>query len=124
MSEGIRIDKWLWSVRIFKSRNLATEFCKKGRVLIGGETVKASRLVRIGDIIEIRKPPVTYTYQVTGLIEKRVSAKTAAENLVNLTPPEEIDRLKTIHENAFFFRDRGTGRPTKKDRRDLDKLGF
>jgi ribosome-associated heat shock protein Hsp15 len=124
MSEGIRIDKWLWSVRIFKSRNLATEFCKKGRVLIGGEAVKASRLIRIGDIIEIRKPPVTYTYQVTGLIEKRVGAKTAVENLLNLTPPEELDRLKKNHESAFFYRDRGTGRPTKKERRELDKLGF
>ena len=79
MSEGVRIDKWLWAVRIFKSRNLATDFCKRGRVLISGEPVKASRLIRIGDKIEIRRPPMTLTYQVTGLIEKRGSATIAAE---------------------------------------------
>ena len=124
MSEGIRIDKWLWAVRIFKTRNLATESCKKGRVLIHGEAVKPSRSVHVSDIIEIRKLPLTLTYQVTGLIEKRVSAKTAAEHVKNLTPPEEIDRLRKMQESAFYSRDRGTGRPTKKDRRLLDNFDF
>jgi ribosome-associated heat shock protein Hsp15 len=122
VSEGIRIDKWLWAVRIFKTRNLAAESCRRSRVLIGGEPVKPSRAVRIGDVIEIRKPPLTLTYRVEGLIERRVSAPEAALNLANLTPPEEFARLKSIQENAFFIRDRGTGRPTKKERRDLDKL--
>jgi len=122
VSEGVRIDKWLWAVRIFKSRNLATDFCKRGRVLISGESVKASRLIRIGDKIEIRRPPMTLTYQVTGLIEKRGSATIAAENVTNLTPPEELEKYKMIHESAFYSRDRGTGRPTKKDRRDIEKI--
>lgn len=124
MSQGVRIDKWLWAVRIFKSRNLATDFCKRGRVLIDGEPVKASRLVRTGDKIEIRRPPMTLTYLVTGLIEKRGSATIAAENVTNLTPPEELEKNKLIHESAFYSRDRGTGRPTKKDRRDIEKISF
>ena len=124
MSPGVRIDKWLWAVRIFKSRNLATDFCKRGRVLIDGEPVKASRLVRPGDKIEIRRPPMTLTYLVTGLIEKRGSATIAAENVTNLTPPEELEKNKLIHESAFYSRDRGTGRPTKKDRRDIEKISF
>jgi ribosome-associated heat shock protein Hsp15 len=124
VSQGVRIDKWLWAVRIFKSRNLATDFCKRGRVLIDGEPVKASRLVRTGDKIEIRRPPMTLTYLVTGLIEKRGSATIAAENVTNLTPPEELEKNKLIHESAFYSRDRGTGRPTKKDRRDIEKISF
>ncbi|MFH0761872.1 MAG: RNA-binding S4 domain-containing protein [Bacteroidota bacterium] len=124
MSVGVRIDKWLWAVRIFKSRNLATDFCKRSRVIISGDPVKASRLIRIGDKIEIRRPPMILTYQVTGLIEKRVSATIAAENVINLTPPEELEKYKTIHESAFYSRDRGAGRPTKKDRRDIEKISF
>ncbi|MFO7616712.1 MAG: RNA-binding S4 domain-containing protein [Bacteroidales bacterium] len=122
MSEGIRIDKWLWAVRIFKTRNLAADSCRMSRVLIGDEPVKPSRNVRIGDVIVVKKPPLTLTYRVEGLIEKRVSAPEAALNCSNLTPPEEFTRLKTIQENAFFTRDRGAGRPTKKERRELDKL--
>ncbi len=124
MSEGIRIDKWLWAVRIFKSRNQATDFCKRGRILISGEPVKASRSIRIGDVIEVRRPPLTLTYQVTGLIEKRVSATIAAENVLNLTPAQEIEKHRQKLESAFYSRDRGMGRPTKKERRDLDKIGF
>ena len=122
MGEGVRIDKWLWAVRIFKSRSLATDFCKRGRVLIGDETVKPSRNIHIGDIIVVRRSPLTLTYQVTGLIEKRGSATIAAENVIDLTPPEELDRVRHARENAFFFRDPGTGRPTKKDRRDITKM--
>jgi len=119
---GVRIDKWLWAVRIFKSRSLATDFCKHGRVLIGDESVKPSRNIHIGDIIVIRRPPLTLTYQVTGLIDKRGSATLAAENVINLTTQEELDRVHQAHESAFYVRDRGTGRPTKKDRRDITKL--
>jgi ribosome-associated heat shock protein Hsp15 len=122
MGEGVRIDKWLWAVRIFKSRALATEQCKKGRVLISDEAVKPSRNVHIGDIILVKKPPLTLTFQVVGLIEKRGSATLAAENVTNLTPPDELDRVRNMQENAFYLRDRGTGRPTKKDRREILKL--
>ena len=124
MSEGVRIDKWLWAVRIFKSRSLATDFCKRGRVLIGEEAVKPSRSIHIGDIVVVRKPPVNYTFKVTGLLEKRGSATIAAQNAVNLTPPEEIERVKHALESAFYVRDRGTGRPTKKERRDLESYEF
>lgn len=122
MGEGVRIDKWLWAVRIFKSRSLATDECHRGRVMIGDEPVKPSRNIHIGDVIVVKKPPLTLTYQVTGLIEKRGSATLAAENVINLTPQEEFDRVRLAHESAFYVRDRGTGRPTKKDRRDLNKL--
>ncbi|TSA36523.1 MAG: RNA-binding S4 domain-containing protein [Porphyromonadaceae bacterium] len=122
MGEGVRIDKWLWAVRIFKSRSLATDFCKHGRILIGDEAVKPSRNIHIGDIIVVRKPPLILTYQVTGLIAKRGSATLAAENVINLTPQEELDRAHQAHESAFYVRDRGTGRPTKKDRRNLNKM--
>jgi len=122
VGEGVRIDKWLWAVRIFKSRSLATDFCKHGRILIGDEAVKPSRNIHIGDIIVVRKPPLILTYQVTGLIAKRGSATLAAENVINLTPQEELDRAHQAHESAFYVRDRGTGRPTKKDRRNLNKM--
>ncbi|MDD4644379.1 MAG: S4 domain-containing protein [Bacteroidales bacterium] len=123
-TEQVRIDKWLWAVRIFKSRSLATDFCKRGKVLIGDESVKPSRIIRIGEIITIKRPPLTLTYQVKGLIQKRGSAVLAAENVVNLTPQEEFDRVRQKLESAFYVRDRGTGRPTKKDRRDLENLDF
>ncbi|MFA6127411.1 MAG: S4 domain-containing protein [Bacteroidales bacterium] len=122
MDEGVRIDKWLWAVRIFKSRSLAIDQCKRGRVLIADESVKPSRNIHIGDIIVVRKPPLTLTYQVTGLLEKRGSATLAADNVIDLTPQEELVRARQSRENAFFVRDRGTGRPTKKDRRDINKM--
>jgi ribosome-associated heat shock protein Hsp15 len=124
VSEGVRIDKWLWAVRIFKSRSLATDFCKRGRVQIQEESVKPSRTIRIGDIIVVRKPPLSLTYKVTGLLEKRGSAVIAAQNAVNLTPPEEMEKVRQSLESAFYVRDRGTGRPTKKDRRDLESYEF
>jgi ribosome-associated heat shock protein Hsp15 len=122
VDEGVRIDKWLWAVRIFKSRSLAIDQCKRGRVLIADESVKPSRNIHIGDIIVVRKPPLTLTYQVTGLLEKRGSATLAADNVIDLTPQEELVRARQSRENAFFVRDRGTGRPTKKDRRDINKM--
>lgn len=124
MTEGIRIDKWLWAVRIFKTRSQATEQCKRGRVMIDGEAVKPSRHIRLGDRIEVRKGPVLHRYEVTGLIQKRVSAKIATEHVTDHTPQEELDRVHHIQESAFYRRERGSGRPTKKERRLLDKLGY
>lgn len=122
MSEGVRIDKWLWSVRLFKTRSLASDNCKSGKVLIDGATVKASRIIHINELITIKRPPVLYTYKVIGLISRRVSASIAAKHLENQTPQSELDKLRQVHESVFFKRDSGTGRPTKKERRDIDKL--
>ncbi len=122
MSEGIRVDKWLWAVRIFKTRSLASDYCKSSKVLIEGVSVKPSRLVKIGEIITVKRPPANYSYKVKGLISKRVSASLAANLVEDLTPQSELDKLKQKEDSAFFTRDRGTGRPTKKERRDIEKL--
>ena len=122
MDEPVRIDKWLWAVRLFKTRTLATEECKKGRVTIEGISVKPSRVPKPGDIIKIRKNPVTYTYQVVGITGKRVGAKLAHEFVLDITPPEELKILEIRQQMSTFERDRGAGRPTKKDRRDLDRF--
>lgn len=114
-----RIDKFLWAVRLSKTRSSATEECRKGRVTVGGNTVKPSHAVTVGDTITIRKPPVTYTYLVKGIIENRVGAKLVAEYLTDLTPEEEKNRLKPESGAFFGYRPRGSGRPTKRERRDL-----
>ena len=119
---GVRIDKWLWSVRLYKTRSLATEACKKGRVLIENFQVKPSRLIKEGEVVIIRKLPAIYTFKIVKAIEKRVSAKLAAETYEDLTTEEELAKLAAINETFFVKRDRGTGRPTKKERRLLDKL--
>lgn len=119
--ENARIDKWLWAVRIFKTRNQASEACKKGRVIINGIQVKPSRVVKTGETVFIRKPPVIYTYRVKGLLQKRQSASLAREYYEDLTSVEELNKLK-INERLFFSRTKGSGRPTKKERRILDKL--
>ena len=122
MSEDkMRIDKWLWAVRIYKTRSKAAEACKKGRVIIDGTAVKPSREIKPGDNILIRKLPVVYTYKVKSLLQRRQSAKIAAEHYEDLTSAEELDKLK-INEALFIKRDKGTGRPTKKERRLFDKL--
>lgn len=120
-SPELRIDKWLWAVRIFKTRTLAAEACGKGRVLVNGAEAKASRIARIGDMVVVRKPPVVYTYRVKGLLQGRASAPVAQQNYEDLTSVEELDKLK-INETFFVHRERGAGRPTKKDRRQIDKL--
>ncbi|MDX9881062.1 MAG: RNA-binding S4 domain-containing protein [Prolixibacteraceae bacterium] len=122
MADKVRIDKWLWAVRLYKTRSLATEECGKGRVMIGGMPVKASREVRIGDKIQIRKPPVTRTYEVIGVSEKRMAAKLTEGFFRDITPPEELEILEMQKHVSWFRRDRGTGRPTKKERRDLDEF--
>lgn len=116
-----RIDKYLWSVRVFKTRALATEACRKNRVLINEMPVKPSRSVTAGEVIQVKKPPVNYFFKVLEPIQKRVGAKLVADSMEDLTPPEELDKLK-MQDDFFVTRDRGTGRPTKKERRLLDGL--
>ncbi|MCX6228098.1 MAG: RNA-binding S4 domain-containing protein [Bacteroidia bacterium] len=122
MDELVRIDKWLWAVRLFKTRTLATEECKKGRVTIDGMAVKPSRFPKIGEVIKVRKSPVTYSYKVVDLIGKRIGAKLVALYVLDITPPEELHILEVRKQMGFFERDKGAGRPTKKDRRDLERL--
>ena len=110
----------MWATRIFKTRTLATEACKKNRVSIGGVYVKPSRLVKAGDRISIRKPPVTYTFRVLDVTENRIGAKLVYQFLENITPPEEYEILELSRIHGFVNRAKGLGRPTKKERRDLD----
>ncbi|MCP5107412.1 MAG: RNA-binding S4 domain-containing protein [bacterium] len=118
-----RIDKWLWAVRVFKTRNMAANACKKGKVLINGTDAKPSHTVKIGEEIEVKFPPISRTYKVLALAEKRMSAKLVPDFMEETTPPQEIKKLKMLHTiPAAGLRDRGTGRPTKKERRDIEKL--
>lgn len=122
MADSIRIDKYIWAIRCFKTRSEATEACKGNKVQIGGQPVKPSREVRIGDIIQVRKGPVQYTYKVLQLAENRMGAQLVPDFAENLTPESELARLKAPVETFFVRRERGTGRPTKKERRELDAL--
>jgi ribosome-associated heat shock protein Hsp15 len=115
-----RIDKWLWAVRIFKTRTIAAEACKKGRVTMNGSQIKASRMVKPGDVIRVKMPPVTYSFKVLQAIEKRIGAKLVPEMMENITPPDQYELLEMSKIDGFVDRARGMGRPTKKDRRDLD----
>ncbi len=117
-----RIDKWLWAVRIFKTRTIAAEACKKGRVTLKGMQIKASRMIREGDIVEVKKPPVIYSFKVLQPIEKRVGAKLVKDYMENVTTPEQMEILELSRINGFVDRMRGTGRPTKKDRRELEQF--
>lgn len=117
-----RIDKWMWAVRIFKTRTIAAEACKKGRISINGALAKAARTVKPGDVIQVRKPPVTYSFKVLQPIEKRVGAKLVAEMMENVTTPEQYELLEMSRVSGFVNRAKGTGRPTKKDRRSLEKF--
>jgi len=119
---NIRMDKWLWAVRIFKTRSMAADACKKGKVLIDDSNVKPSHTVKIGQIISVKQPPLLRTFKVIGLVEKRLPAKLVENFMEELTPPEEFDKIKLIRSTAVGIRDRGTGRPTKKERRDIEKL--
>jgi ribosome-associated heat shock protein Hsp15 len=121
VSERVRIDKWLWAVRIYRTRSQASEACKKGRILIGGMEVKPSRIVRIGDVLFIRKLPVIYTLRVKELVEKRLPAVRVKDFAEDLTSAEELEKLK-LNDAAFFRREKGEGRPTKKERRLLDDV--
>lgn len=117
-----RIDKWLWAARIFKTRSIAAAACKKGQVSIKGSQIKPSRTIKEGDIIEVRKSPITFSFRVKQAIEKRVGAKLVTDVLENVTPPEQYEILEMSKISGFVDRARGTGRPTKKDRRSLDEF--
>ena len=115
-----RIDKWMWSVRIFKTRTIAAEACKKGRVTINGSQVKAARMIKPNDVIQVKKPPIIYSFKVLQAIEKRVGAKLVPEVMENVTTPDQYELLEMSKVSGFVDRARGTGRPTKKDRRSLE----
>jgi ribosome-associated heat shock protein Hsp15 len=122
MAEELRIDKWLWAVRIYKTRTLAGDSCRAGKVKIDGIAVKPSRSVKTGDVLVVTIGPLTRTLKVKALIHNRVSAKLVPDSLEDLTPVEEYERIKFMHELNAEKRDRGIGRPTKKDRRFIDRL--
>ncbi len=122
MDDKVRIDKWLWAVRIFKTRSMAAEACKKGKVSIDGVHVKASREVKIGDKIDIRVPPIIRSYQVKGISGKRMSAKLAVDFVEDITAQDQLDLLNATKTYGFEQRQRGTGRPTKYERRMIEKL--
>lgn len=119
MAQEERVDKWLWTTRIFKTRSIATDACKKGRIAVDGVTVKPSRTVKIGDKISVRKPPVTYTFEVIGLTEARVGAKLVPNFLKNLTTRDQYELLDMVRISGFVNRQKGLGRPTKKEGREL-----
>ncbi len=119
MSEA-RIDKWLWAVRIFKTRTIAAEACKKGRVSINGAYVKPSRMIKPDEIIQVKKSPITYSFKVIQAIEKRVGPKLVADVMENVTTPDQYEILEMNKISGFIDRARGTGRPTKKDRRSME----
>ena len=118
--EDARIDKWLWAARIFKTRSIAADACKNGRVTIGGVNVKPSHVVKAGEVVAVRKPPVTYSFRILKTIEQRVGAKLLPEIYENVTPPDQYELLEMNRISGFVDRARGTGRPTKKDRRAMD----
>ena len=115
-----RIDKWLWSVRIFKTRTISAEACKKGRVTINGVQAKPSKMVKEGDTVSVRKAPVTYTFKVLQAIENRVRAKLVPQMMENITPQDQYDLLEMNRIGGFVKRAAGLGRPSKKDRRDME----
>ena len=121
MPQSVRIDKYLWAVRIYKTHTLATEACKKGRVITGDVTAKPSRMVSKGDVLEVKKMPVVYSYRILEPIEKRVGAKIVDKYVEDITPEEELQKLE-LKDDFFVKRERGAGRPTKKERRLLDDL--
>ncbi len=117
-----RLDKWLWAARVFKTRTVAADACKNGRVMMGGVKMKPSRMLKEGDVVQVRKPPVTYSFKVLKAIQNRVGAKLVPEVLENVTPQQEYDLLEMNRIGGFVNRAKGMGRPTKKDRRDLDEF--
>ncbi|MCK4881165.1 MAG: RNA-binding S4 domain-containing protein [Bacteroidales bacterium] len=121
MAKTVRIDKYLWAVRLFKTRTLATEACKRGKVTVDDMPAKPSRTITAGDVIEVKKMPVVYSYRVKDPIEKRVGAKIVDQYMENITTQEELQKLE-MQDDFFVKRDRGAGRPTKKERRLLDDI--
>lgn len=122
MAEEVRIDKYLWAIRVYKTRSDATEACKGGKVRVNGNDIKPSRAVKSGDVITARKGAICYTYKVLAIIDKRQGARLVPNYAENITPQEELDKLRHPVETFFLKRDPGAGRPTKKDRRQMDSL--
>ena len=118
----VRIDKYLWAIRAFKTRTDAAEACKGGKVKIGNVNAKPSKAVQAGDVLNVRKGAVTYVYKVLQPVEHRVGAKLVPDFAENLTPQAELDKLRAPMETFFLTRDRGAGRPTKKDRREIEQI--
>lgn len=118
----VRVDKWLWAMRVFKTRTIATEACKKGRVTICGTPVKPSRTVKQGDVVEVRKPPITYSFRVKDVTQNRLGAKLVENYLENITPKSQYDILEMARISGFVDRRKGLGRPTKRDQRDLSRF--
>ena len=120
---GVRIDKWLWAVRIYKTRSDAAEACRTGKVTVGGSEAKPSKELKEGDLLTVKKVPIMrYSYKVLALVERRLPAKDVPTYCLDITPQEELDKLNAPKETFFVVRDRGAGRPTKKERRDMDAL--
>ena len=124
MPQEVRVDKWLWAMRIFKTRTLATEACKKGRITLGENQIiaKPSRTIKVGDTVNVRKSPVTYTFRVKGLTENRLGAKLVPDYMENITPQSELDLLEIVKINGFVDRRKGLGRPTKREGRELARF--
>ena len=122
IEENLRIDKWLWAVRLYKTRSMASDACKKNQVTINGVNVKPSRILKEGEEVIVNKPPIKRTYKVLGLLGKRLSATLVKEFIEDITPPEEIEQLEMMKYVKGIYRDKGEGRPTKKERRDIDKF--
>ncbi len=122
MKEEVRIDKWLWAVRLFKTRTLAAEACKKGKIYIQNQSVKASRHIKKGETIQIKRNPVVFSFKVLELAENRMNAKLVPEFMENVTTPDQLELYEMGKLNAKLGRERGTGRPTKKERRELDSF--
>ncbi len=120
MADIARIDKWLWAARIFKTRSIAADACKNGRVTIKGINVKPSHTIKAGEVVSVKKPPITYSFEILQTIEKRVGAKLVPEVYKNVTDAKQYELLEMSRISGFVDRARGTGRPTKKDRRQLD----
>ena len=117
-----RIDKWLWAMRVFKTRSIATDACKKGRVMMGGVAVKPSRSVKVGDVIDVRKPPVTFSFRVKALSSGRLGARLVPDYLENITPQSQYDLLEMTRISVFVDRRKGLGRPTKRDSREMSRF--
>jgi len=124
MEKDLRIDKWLWAVRVFKTRSLASDACRAGKVKIKDQAVKPSRTIMVDDIISVSMPPVMRKIKVIALLQTRVSAKLVSNFMEDLTPLEEYKKIELLKDHRFMQRDRGTGRPTKKERRDIESLEF
>ncbi|MBO4740937.1 MAG: RNA-binding S4 domain-containing protein [Bacteroidales bacterium] len=124
MSEEVRIDKWLWAVRLYKTRSLATEACRAGKVKHNGMPIKSSHTVKVGDVYELTIEQLHKVVEVKALLCNRVGAKLVPDYLIDLTPAEEYERIQMIRQYNFERRDRGTGRPTKRERRDIDEFKY